>query len=145
MEDKRIDGVPESQEERAGLAVREQAEEIAAEAAAEEETAAPEDTRTDFQRRCAAISDKKWNIIQSIGGVILGGAVVFFLFGGTSDDAFSIFTVYALVLAMFVPKYVEKTCDRNLDRGRIVMVIAIAVGMILQLVIRGAQNGFALH
>ena len=103
-----------------------------------------EEHRNDFQRRVAALSDRAWNAIQITGGAILGGAEAFFLIGGTSDDSQFVFALYALVLALFVPKALEKACDRSLSRGRTVMLIAIAVAMVVHVVIAGSRQGFSL-
>ena len=92
---------------------------------------------SDFRRRVEAMSERAWNAAQTVGGLLLGGAVSFFLIGGNEDDSFSFFTVYALVLALLVPRILEQLCGRSVNRGRIAMVAAIAVIMVVQLAFAG--------
>ena len=99
-----------------------------------------EDHRTDFQKRVDKLSFKAWNTVQIVGGLLLGGIVSFFLFGGSSNEIMSMFTVYALVLALIVPKVVENLCGRSLNRARIAMVIAIAAIMIANVLIHSLTH-----
>ena len=103
-----------------------------------------EDHRTDFQKRVAALSDRAWSAIQIAGGLVLGGASSFFLMGGVQDDSQFMFVIYALVLAVFVPKALEGVCGRSLSRARVTMLIAITAVMIVQLIVVGSRQGFSL-
>jgi len=110
----------------------------------EEQEAAKEEPRTDFQKRVAAWSEKKWKWISGICGAILGFAVIFFLYGGNEDEGFSMFSLYAVVLALFVPRTLESTCGRSVRFGQTIMIIAMTIGILTQLVLVGMKTGFSL-
>lgn len=110
----------------------------------EEQEASKEEPRTDFQKRVASWSEKKWKWISGFFGALLGFAVIFFLYGGNEDEGFSMFSLYAVVLALFVPRTLESTCGRSVRFGQMIMVIAMVIGLVLQLVMMGMKRGFSL-
>ena len=103
-----------------------------------------EEPRTDFQKKVASWSEKKWKWISGICGAILGFAVIFFLYGGNEDEGFSMFSLYAVVLALFVPKTLESTCGRSVRFGQLIMIIAMTIGLLVQLIMVGMKTGFSL-
>ena len=103
-----------------------------------------EELRTDFQKRVASWSEKKWKWISGFFGAILGFAVIFFLYGGNEDEGFSMFSLYAVVLALFVPRTLQSTCGRSVRFGQTVMIIAMVIGILAQLIILGTERGFSL-
>ena len=103
-----------------------------------------EEPRTDFQKKVASWSEKKWKWISGIFGAILGFAVIFFLYGGNEDEGFSMFSLYAVVLALFVPKTLESTCGRSVRFGQLIMIIAMTIGLLAQLIMVGMKTGFSL-
>lgn len=111
---------------------------------APEKEASKEEPRTDFQKRVAAWSEKKWKWISGVCGAILGLAVIFFLYGGNEDEGFSMFSLYAVVLALFVPRTLESTCGRSVRFGQTIMIIAMVIGIVGQLIVMGMQRGFSL-
>jgi ABC-type multidrug transport system fused ATPase/permease subunit len=66
----------------------------------------------------------------------LGAVVSFFLSGGTSDD--TVYAIYALLLALLVPKFIEQGCGRRVDFGRTVMLIAISLFIVSALIMHYA-------
>lgn len=111
---------------------------------ASEKDASKEAPRTDFQKRVAVWSEKKWKWISGVCGAILGLAVIFFLYGGNEDEGFSMFSLYAVVLALFVPRTLESTCGRSVRFGQTIMIIAMVIGIVGQLIVMGLQRGFSL-
>lgn len=111
---------------------------------AEETKAGQEEPRTDFQKRIASWSEKKWKWISGVLGAILGFAVIFFLHGGNNEEGFSMFSLYAVVLALFVPRTLESTCGRSVRFGQMIMIIAMAIGLVAQVLIAGMRTGFSL-
>ena len=111
---------------------------------ATEKEESKEEPRTDFQKRVAAWSEKKWKWISGVCGAILGFAVIFFLYGGNEDEGFSMFSLYAVVLALFVPRTLESTCGRSVRFGQTIMIIAMTIGILVQLVMVGMKTGFSL-
>ena len=103
-----------------------------------------EELRTDFQKRVASWSEKKWKWISGFFGAMLGFAVIFFLYGGNEDEGFSMFSLYAVVLALFVPRTLQSTCGRSVRFGQTVMIIAMVIGILVQLIVLGTERGFSL-
>lgn len=99
------------------------------------------DDRTDFQKRVDRISAKRWKMIQIIAGIVLGLAVIFFLFGG-ENEGFSMFTLYAALLALFVPRYAERSCGRSIGTGRMAMIITMAICLVVQVILTSTTEGF---
>ena len=110
----------------------------------EEQEKAEEENRTEFQKKVASWSEKKWKWISGFFGAILGFAVIFFLYGGNEDEGFSMFSLYAVVLALFVPKTLQTTCGRSVRFGQMIMIIAMTVGLLVQLIMVGMKTGFSL-
>ena len=89
---------------------------------------------SDFKQRVAALSERTWKIIQTAGGIGLGAAVCFFLYGDASADS-TMYSIYALLLALAVPKIAEQSCGRSVNAGRIAMLITIAMLIVAHLLI----------
>lgn len=95
----------------------------------------PVDNRSKLQKRVDAMSEKTWNLWQTVCGALLGGVVSFFLFGGSGDDM-STYAIYALVIALVVPKLAENTFGRNVNRGRTALAVSIAMIMAAYMAVR---------
>lgn len=115
--------------------------EVSMEPCAQTSEETPGDDRTEFQKRVDRLSVKKWRMIQIIAGIVLGLAVIFFLFGG-ENEGFSMFTLYAALLALFVPRYAERSCGRSIGTGRMAMIITMAICLVVQVVLTSATEGF---
>ena len=86
----------------------------------------PKKSQSDFKQRVAALSERSWKIIQTAGGISLGAAVCFFLYGDSSADG-TVYSIYALLLALIVPRLAEQSCGRSVAFGRTVMLISIVI------------------
>ena len=81
--------------------------------------------KKNLKQKVAALSERTWKIIQISGGISLGAAVCFFLYG--DSDGGTTFSIYALLLALLVPRLLEQSCGRSVATGRIAMLIALVV------------------
>lgn len=86
---------------------------------------------TAFEKKMAAIPENQWRVYQIIGGVLTGLVTVLALFGG--DDS-SMFFLIALVLALLGPNQFEKSANRKIYLGRMVLCITIGVGLVAMFV-----------
>ena len=80
-----------------------------------------------FSERVAALSDKTWNTLQIVGGIVLGGACIGALFFSGEESSFSF--IIAVVLALFLPRFLEEKAERPIMKGRIALCITIAIGI----------------
>ena len=83
------------------------------------------DNRTGLQKKVAALSERAWKIVQCAGGIGLGCAVCFFLYGDSMNS--TTYSIYALLLALVVPRLVEQSCGRSVASGRVAMLITIVL------------------
>lgn len=81
--------------------------------------------KKDLKQKVAALSERSWKIIQAAGGMALGAAVCFFLYG--DSDGGSTFSIYALLLALIVPRLLEQSCGRSVSFGRKAMLVTLVV------------------
>lgn len=80
---------------------------------------------TGLQEKVAALSERTWRIIQIAGGASLGAVVCFFLYGGSTDNTTN--SIYALLMALLVPRLLEQSCGRSVATGRIAMLITLVL------------------
>lgn len=80
-----------------------------------------------FEKRIHAIPEKQWNLYQTLAGLAIGAFTVFALFFG--GQGLNPLFLAAIVLALLVPNMLEDRGRRRLSRGRIVMIITMAVGI----------------
>lgn len=85
----------------------------------------PKKNRSGLQQKVAALSERSWKTIQVAGGIALGAVVCFFLYG--DSDGGSTYSIYALLLALIVPRLLEQAFDRSVAAGRIAMLITLAI------------------
>jgi len=78
-----------------------------------------------LKAKVAALSERSWKIIQCAGGVALGAVICFFLYGDA--DGGSTYSIYALLLALIVPRLLEQSCGRSIASGRIAMLITLVI------------------
>jgi len=86
-----------------------------------------------LKEKVAALSERSWKIIQIAGGITLGAVVCFFLYGDA--DGGSTFSIYALLLALIVPRLLEQSCGRSVSTGRIAMLITLVLLIAAHLVL----------
>lgn len=92
----------------------------------DEDEAPTEHVPTAFEKKMAAIPEDKWKLYQIIGGVALGFASVTALFAG-EDNSYMFLT--AVILAMVLPNWFEKSANRKVYKGRIAMIITMSIGI----------------
>ena len=80
---------------------------------------------SNLQEKVAALSKRSWKVIQIASGIALGAVVCFFLYG--DSDGGSTYSIYALLLALIVPRLLEQACDRSVSTGRIAMLITLVL------------------
>mgnify|MGYP001416423524 CR=1 FL=1 len=108
---------------------------------AQAENQQPEEDLDELQTRVRGYSEKKWNAIQYVIGAALGflcGALITYF--STFDSIGMYSTIGALIIALFVPRLSEKRVKRSVRKGRIAMIIALAVWIVantLIMIIKG--------
>ena len=95
---------------------------------------------TRFEKRIHAIPEDKWNLYQTLGGAVIGLVIAGLLFAGGSglNAGFLI----AVVLALLLPNLLEDRGRRKLQRGRLAMIIAMAIGIGILAVYAGVTTGW---
>jgi len=94
----------------------------------------PKKNGSNLKQKVAALSERSWKIIQTAGGIALGAVVCFFLYGDASADS-TAYSIYALLLALIVPRLAEQSCGRSIASGRVAMLITIAVLIVSHLLL----------
>ena len=93
------------------------------------------DRRSALQQRVGAIPEKRWDFLQIVFGGLLGLAVSLCLFGSNSGDGSAqSFTLYAAILALLVPRLIERSVDRKAPKARIAMAGMLALCMIVYVI-----------
>ena len=95
---------------------------------------------THFQKRIAAIPEKRWVVYQIVAGIAVGLLTVVTLFIGNGDFSYLFFL--AVCLALIGPNYLERQGERRIPQGRTAMCITIAVGLVAILLIYVIQTNF---
>ncbi len=100
-----------------------------------------EEELDDLQKRVRDFPDEKWNNIQYILGIAVGllcGALVTYFSRFESIGSYG--TIAALVIAIFVPRLAEKRVKRSVQKGRIAMLISLAVWIAMTALIMVARG-----
>ena len=93
-----------------------------------------------FEKKIHAIPDRTWDLYQIAGGALIGAFTVAALFLGGAG--INVLFLIAIVLALFVPNWLEDRGRRKLTRGRMVMAITIAIGVAAMAVYTGMTKGW---
>lgn len=91
-------------------------------------SAEPEEELDELQQRIHDYPDQKWNLLQRLAGAAMGvicGLLLTLFSGFESIGMYA--TVAALLIALLVPRLAEKRFRRSVQKGRIAMLIALAV------------------
>ena len=106
---------------------------------------APEDDEeyipSKWEERVNALTDRQWFWTQVVGGALLGLVALAILYFG-SDELATYRMVVAALLALLLPRYIERVIRRDLAIARRAMLVALVVGLAVTFLIIGAQNGF---
>ena len=85
----------------------------------------------ELQTRVHNYPEPKWTLIQRICGAALGvicGLMLTYLGNFPSIGMYG--TIGAVLIALFVPNLVEKRVKRSIQKGRVALLIALAVWLI---------------
>lgn len=84
----------------------------------------------DWNERIQAMDEAAWKKVNIAGGIVLGlvvGAVLFFLSDYAEFGPYAF--MGAVVLALFVPRFVQSRVDRSVHVGQIAMLFTLAACM----------------
>lgn len=95
-------------------------------------TEQPQEELDDLQKKIHAIPDDRWLLIQRIGGTFLGLLSGFLLtYLGNFDSTRMYGTIGAVVVAMLVPNLTERRIKRSVQKGRLMMLIALGAWLVV--------------
>ena len=95
-----------------------------------------------WEKRIDALSPERWRLFQILGGVAVGLAAVaaLFVFG---EELSTYGLIVAALLALLLPRYLERAWRRKLTTARYAMAAAMIVGLIVIALVTGMRTGFA--
>lgn len=93
----------------------------------------PKEKRSGLQKWVAALSERSWKAVQAVSGATLGAVICFFLYGDA--DGGSTYSIYALLLALIVPRLLEQACGRSVAVGRVAMLITLVLLIVGRLLV----------
>ena len=98
----------------------------------------------EMEKRIDAMPPEKWRLWQIAGGAALGLAAVaaLFVFG---EELSTYGIVVAALLALLLPRYLERAWRHPLNVARRAMVIAMIIGLAVMFVIIGTRTGFSFR
>lgn len=94
-----------------------------------------------WEKRVDALTPRQWKWAQIIGGAVLG-FIVISLLGIKSEELATYRLIIAALIALLVPRYVERVLRRRLITARYAMIVAMVVGLVVLFLFIGSQNGF---
>ena len=94
-----------------------------------------------WERRIDALTPAQWTRWQIVGGAAVGLAALasLFVFG---EELATYGLILAALMALLLPRYLERAWRRKLTVARRAMVVAMAVGLIAMGLVIGFQTGF---
>ena len=105
-----------------------------------------------FQKKCAMLKDSTWMKIQIAAGIVMGLGTALALFWNnitgrpeTSESAFSIPLIIALVIALAGPNIIEKQTARKIPKGRVTMAITLGAVVVIYFLVAGIRSGFKFN
>ena len=94
-----------------------------------------------WEKRVNALTPKQWKWAQIAGGAALGlVALALLMIGGEELATYRL--IVAALVALLVPRYVERVIRRDLVVARRAMIVALLAGLVIGFIIIGAQHGF---
>jgi hypothetical protein len=99
---------------------------------------------SEMEKRIDAMTPEQWKRWQILGGVAAGIAIVasLFIFG---EELSTYGLIVAALLAVVLPRYLEKAWRRKLNTARLAMMITMGVGLAVMFVVIGMRHGFNLR
>ena len=96
---------------------------------------------SEMEKRLDQLTPRQWKLWQIAGGAAVGLACVASLFlVGQELSAYSL--ILAAVLAILMPRYLERAWRRKLNTARYAMVVAMLIGLVIAFLIVGIRTGF---
>ena len=95
-----------------------------------------------WEKRVNALSPEKWKLVQIVGGAVLGLVAVGLLFIG-GEELSTYRMILAALVALFVPRYAERTLRRSMPIARRAMIIALLLGVLVAGIIIYSRTGFS--
>ncbi len=94
-----------------------------------------------WEKRIDALPPEKWRLYQILGGVLVGLAAVasLFVFG---EELSTYGIIVAVLLAMLLPRYLERAWRRQMPVARRAMLIAMVAGLAVMFLVTGIRSGF---
>ena len=94
-----------------------------------------------WEKRIDALSPEKWRLCQIVGGALVGLAAIasLFVFG---EELSMYGLVVAALLALLLPRYLERAWRRKLTTARYAMAAAMLVGLVVIGIVVGVKTGF---
>lgn len=91
----------------------------------------PEVELDKLQLRVRSFPEKQWNLIQRILGAALGALCGFSLTYLGSLESIGLYgTIGAVLVALLLPNLIEKRIRRNIQKGRVALLIGLAVWLV---------------
>lgn len=91
----------------------------------------PEVELDQLQTRVRSYPEKQWVLIQRIVGAALGALCGFMLTYLGSFESIGLYgTIGAVLVALLLPNLIEKRIRRNIQKGRIALLIGLAVWLV---------------
>lgn len=94
-----------------------------------------------WEERVNALTPKQWKLAQIAGGAVLGLVSIALLFIG-GDELATYRMILAALVALLVPRYVERVLRRDLGVVRRAMIVAMLAGLAAAMLIIGLRTGF---
>jgi len=98
---------------------------------------------SEMEKRINAMSPEQWKRWQLLGGAGVGVAIVacLFVFG---QELSSYGLIVAALLAIVLPRYLERAWRCKLNTARMAMIVAMVIGLAILFVVTGLRHGFNL-
>ena len=99
---------------------------------------------SEMEKRIAAMTPEQWKRWQILGGGAVGIAIVICLFAFGQELA-TYGLIVAALLAIVLPRYLERAWRQKLNTARIAMIVTMVIGLAVSFVIIGMRNGFSFR
>lgn len=97
---------------------------------------------SEWEKRIDALSPQQWKLFQIIGGAGVGIAAIAALFF-TGEELATYGLIVAALLALLLPRYLERAWRRKLTVAKRAMLIAMVIGLAVMFVVTGMRTGFS--
>ena len=99
---------------------------------------------SEMEKRIDAMTPEQWKRWQILGGVGVGIAIVVCLFAFGQELA-TYGLIVAALLAIILPRYLERAWRRKLNTARMAMIITMVIGLAVMFIVTGMRTGFSLR